>query len=77
MSNLTKAQRKSEQKIEDAIYRGYKRGVCDINGKNIKDEHGMPIKLPRGGPVTRRFIKRNDGTWGWEPTDFAVRHGMA
>jgi len=77
MANLTKAQRDSQEKIKQAIMDGYKRGVCDKSGKSFRNKFGHPSAMPRPGNVTRRFVKRDDGSWGWVMTDFSERHGIA
>jgi hypothetical protein len=41
MGSLTKEQRKAEELIGDKIIDAHRRGVCDINGKSVKNEHGQ------------------------------------
>lgn len=52
MANLTKQQRQAEEVIKGMIYRAHQRGVCDSDGRSVKNAHGMPIAKPRTGYVT-------------------------
>jgi len=55
MANLSKKQRDQEEAIKRKIMAGKKRGVCDGEGRSVKNEYGMPVAPPIPGK-RRRII---------------------
>jgi hypothetical protein len=55
VANYTKAQRERQEAIKKAIMDGKRRGVCDGEGRSIKNEYGKPVAPPYPGK-RRRII---------------------
>jgi len=53
VANYTKAQRDQMEAIKQKIMDGKKRGVCDGEGRSIKNEYGKPIAPPLPGKSRR------------------------
>jgi len=47
MGSRTKAQRDAEEVIKQKIMAGYRRGVCDSEGRTVKMPDGRPVAKPR------------------------------
>ena len=55
MANLTKKQRQQEDEIKAKIMDGKRRGVCDGEGRSVKNEYGIPVAPKRNMTGARRI----------------------
>lgn len=58
MANLTKGQRELEEEVKAKIVDAKRRGVCDGEGRSIRNEYGHPVAMPYRG------LRRRIATYG-------------
>ena len=57
MGSKTKEMDQQEQVIKKMIVDGHRRGVCDSEGRHVKNRDGRPVAKPRKlGPTSKRII---------------------
>lgn len=56
MVSLTKKQREQEEVVKRMIVDAHRRGVCDSEGRSVKNEHGAYVPQPRSRCGCRRFV---------------------
>ena len=62
MASYTKAQRRQVEEVQAKIMAGYRRGVCDSEGRSVRDGQGAFIARPRNIPPTaKRYIYDKQG----------------
>jgi hypothetical protein len=61
MGNLTKGQRAAEEQIKAKIVEGHRRGICDAEGRSVRNAHGAMVARPptRNYTYTRVFPRRD------------------
>jgi len=59
MGSRTKEMRQNEESIKKMIVDGHRRGVCDSEGRHVRNKDGRPVAKPRNlGP---RSVKQRIG----------------
>ncbi len=57
MASKTKEMRANEEQIKQMIVNGHRRGICDSEGRHVKNKDGRPVAKPRNlGARSRRII---------------------
>ncbi len=55
MASKTKEMRNNEEAIKQMIVSGHRRGVCDSEGRHVRNKDGRPVAKPRNlGPRSVR-----------------------
>ncbi len=55
---MEKGWRKRFNGIKNSIMSGYRRGVCDLDGRTVKTESGRPIARPKAMGYSRTLCNR-------------------
>lgn len=60
MGSKTKQMRDEEEIIKQMIVSGHRRGVCDSEGRTVRNKDGRPVakKRPRGHVTYHEVFKR-------------------
>lgn len=56
MGSLTKKQRQQQEEVKAKIMDGKRRGVCDGEGRSVRNADGVYVAVPRTFGVCRRWV---------------------
>lgn len=56
MGSLTKKQREQQEEVKIKIMDGKRRGVCDGEGRSVRNAAGVYVAVPRTFGVRRRWV---------------------